>query len=322
VTAKRHHYVPQSYLLGFADGNKRLMTVPLDGVESYIQSVENAAAESYYNAFVDEQGERSMVVEEQLSAIEGDGVSAIKRILSGEFPPKDQTRVQLATYLGLQVARSPRTRAMLDQIVDRTSKIMVAFSGPSGTRKVLEDKGHELSDEEAAALWRTASAFDNYRVTPHQNRQIQQMLDSIFPLAEPFAVLPWGMVRFQHRALLTCDNPVGMWRPADRSRHQGWTHGIGVATADELWFPLDRRTALLVSPHLPTDGLRLRATTKWAQRINQIIALWAHRFIYHHPKDDPLAGLWLPPVGEPMSVDGPDLKEVAARMEERDRRPH
>lgn len=88
MTAKRHHYVPQSYLLGFADGNKRLMTVPLDGVESYIQSVENAAAESYYNAFVDQQGERSMVVEEQLSAIEGDGVSAIKRILSGEFPPK------------------------------------------------------------------------------------------------------------------------------------------------------------------------------------------------------------------------------------------
>jgi hypothetical protein len=29
-----------------------------------------------------------MVVEEQLSAIEGDGVSAIKRILSGEFPPQ------------------------------------------------------------------------------------------------------------------------------------------------------------------------------------------------------------------------------------------
>jgi hypothetical protein len=308
MTAKRHHYVPQAYLRGFADQDERLRTVPLDGAAPFLQAVDTAAAENYYNAVVDEQGERSDQLEVALSSLEGDGIEAIRTLLYGPFPPDGGTRHRLAAYLGLQMARTPRVRAHLDQLTDRMAKTMVAFSGPSGLRRALEESGGEVSDEDAKSLGSYLSEFDQYQVRPDQNTQVRHMLEAAEVLAEPFALLPWALIAFQRKALLTSDNPIGLWLPPSERRP---FEGIGLLTADEVWFPINRRTALLVSPHAD-DGTVLVPTAKWARRINQLVALWAHRWLYHHPHDNPVDGLRLPAPRSMVTIGGPSPQQIAA----------
>jgi hypothetical protein len=116
-------------------------------------------------------------------------------------------------------------------------------------------------------------------------------------------------MQFQRKGLLTSDNPIGLYSASRRDYE-----GIGLKTAGAIWFPLDRRSVLLIGPLLPEDGIRIPPTAKRAKLVNATVGSWAYRFIYHHPDDDPTNGIRLPE-GEPeFSSIGPELHEVAQHM--------
>lgn len=77
--------------------------------------------------------------------------------------------------------------------------------------------------------------------------------------------------------------------------------GIALFTADLFLVPLSRRLALTIQPRrrLPTDvgvvpDFPVPGSTKMARSINQETVRRARRYVYHHPDDSPLEGLFLP----------------------------
>lgn len=59
----------------------------------------DAAAQNYFYAVDDDEGGRSMAVEQALSELEGAAAAAIDRLLTGDFPPTADTREAVAAFL-------------------------------------------------------------------------------------------------------------------------------------------------------------------------------------------------------------------------------
>lgn len=95
--------------------------------------------------------------------------------------------------------------------------------------------------------------------------------------------------------------------------------GIGIATAKEIWSPLDRYSALSLS--LDRTGGTVRPLTKEAASwINRLVVDEAYQWIYEHP-DDTIAATFLPLPERPLVVVGDNpifaRRKVAADTETR-----
>jgi hypothetical protein len=277
------------HLRRFADGAGRLVTVDLATNSRFPQSVGDAAAQNHFYALDDDEGGRSMAIEQALSELESVAAAAIDRLMAGDFPPAADTREAIAAFLGLQWTRTPRARDGTNRITDAGARLLTRARGPGEFAAALRKTGEDVTDEEGAALWQDVVAGTAFRITATQDTHIRLMLEVGEVAAALFASLPWQLVKFERRGLLTCDHPIGLWHHAEQRRR----YGIGPATAEEIWFPLERRTALLVSTQWD-DGELLEPSTRLARRINQIMVVGARRWLYHHPADAPTKGLALP----------------------------
>jgi hypothetical protein len=70
--------------------------------------------------------------------------------------------------------------------------------------------------------------------------------------------------------------------------------GVGLATAAAIAIPLDRRVALLMLARGAADRTGL-PNAALAQDFNQRFACSARSAVFHHPSDEPLVGVELPP---------------------------
>lgn len=116
----------------------------------------------------------------------------------------------------------------------------------------------------------------------------------------------WHLTFFTRKTLITSDSPVVL-RPMLR-----YPAGTSVAVGDaaEVQVPLDRRAALSMTAPVRGDQLR-PGSAKIAAGLNEAVANNARRFLFHHPSDDPLAGLALPQP-RPRELSSPEAAAVLA----------
>jgi Protein of unknown function (DUF4238) len=320
--SKRHHYVPQAILNGFArDG--QIATVDLKGGE-YVQAVRKAAAENDYNTVLIDDGEKSDIAERLIAeTIEGPAHRILSRIVEGGWIETDSERLDLSRYLVFQSFRTPRQRRMFDELTNQTLKFQMAIDGPRGLQRAVgEAENRNITDEEAAELWDSVKDFDDYTVKPPPQDQLMLSLEMVDEFA-PFVQLRfnWGLIRFKQRGLLTSDSPLLIIRNKNLPDYLG----TGLLTAGGIGFAIGRRTALLLTP-VPHDGVsvdgRINPSVVLAREINGLSVHSALRFVFHHPHDD-LAHLLGPdfelPEPRPAELDfggSDDLRDQMKSMNE------
>ena len=229
-------------------------------------------------------------VETILAEIEGESKKYIDEMLNGVFPPRLEARFRLSMYVALQMTRGWGFR----QEVDELNTLMVPhfaemYITPERVRAELRRSGQPYGSTDVenmlARLTRPGLLRPKLRQGHHVQNMLQLALDSIMPLLWQRT---WRLLEFGEPMLLTSDEPVAVFRPEDN------TAGIaGIADSRAIWLPLDRQHALAftltgaeqVVPSGPTR----------ARQINSIVATQARRWIFHHPDDNPLAGLELGP---------------------------
>lgn len=116
----------------------------------------------------------------------------------------------------------------------------------------------------------------------------------------------WRLTLFTRKSLVTADSPVVL-RPMLR-----YPSGTSVAVGDaaEVQVPLDRRVALSMRAVGRGDRI-VPGSAKIAADLNQAVANNARRFLFHHPSDDPMAGLALPHP-RPRELSSPEAAAVLA----------
>jgi hypothetical protein len=288
---RRHHTVPRFYLERFADERGRLGRVELPGERRQTVMVGDATVEKDFYLIEFKSGAKSDALEDALGQIEGDAAEALRVVVDERiWPIPDSHRWAVAAWVASQALRTPAQRQALDEIADTLLKLQVGAGGKPQIRKLLRDRlGHEPAEEDLENRWHALSDFDSYRVRPHQNSYLQNVLRMLPGTTAMFHDRAWTLVRSQRKALITCDNPVHL----ERARGSLTGSGVGLATAEAVTIPLDRRVALVMGTIGGPDR-QFPGTAYVTNGINLNTVWNSHRAIFHHPCDGPLVAMPLP----------------------------
>lgn len=282
-----HHYVPKRYQARFAnDKNQVIRTNVASGDEVTVSIGANAAIRDFYTVIDSEVGD-TVSVEKILSQIDGADGHPMDRLIHGVlFPPQPRDRFELANFIGLLAVRGPHTRRTIEAIGDMAFKMQLSLIHDKEDRArnhLRARTGTEPTDEEVRKLLDVAGNMDDWEVAPHQNEKVRSMLTVGQHLAEGVFARTWVVVRFPEPGPVITDNPVTM-----NQHPENWhpLRGVGYGTADELWLPLDRQTALLM--HLDDDsGDQVVAAPPGitVDGVNQLVVSQAFTDVYCHPDD-------------------------------------
>lgn len=288
---RRHHTVPRLLLRRFADG-KRLTRVPLDGGPRRLVGIADVTVHSDFYSMRDENGELDDTVENLLADVEDKAAGAIRKAIDdGVWPLPIEERAVLAEWIAAQHVRIPAARTAHNEMADHLGKVMIAMGGRPEIRRHLEENATEpVSDEEVEALWAEVTDFDGYYAEMSVNDHMLSMGQSMATAYEVFMARSWGLIQFERRTLLIPDHPVTLVRDEDMPP---W-FGVGIANADKILMPIDRRAAIIMAG--PGSDVFYPASTKAAKELNQRFAWNARKELFHHPDDSPLEGVELPPV--------------------------
>ncbi|MBD2896226.1 hypothetical protein amrb99_51700 [Actinomadura sp. RB99] len=295
---RRQHVVSQFYLKGFANDSSRVARVTLPGDEQLILSTSDAGVIKDFYTITLPDGTRSDAFEHAFSEVEGVAAAALQAIKVGAWPLTSEHRVALSTWIALQHLRSEDIRANQGTMNAEIIRLIVGVSGKEALRQIIEKaENRSVSDEELDWEWEdfTKPGGPDLMPEPHEHLRL---LTSLLPqTSEYLHDCHWTLYQFSRRVLVTSDHPVSLVVSPD---YPAW-RGVGLATADLFLVPLGRRLALTIQPRhrLPAElgfasDFRYPGSTKLARSINQETALRAHRYIYHHPDDAPLDGLFVP----------------------------
>jgi hypothetical protein len=283
---RRHHLLPRFYLLRFANETSQVALVDRVTGERRVTHIDNVTVERDYYAFETTDGSISFELEKLLGQLEGDGAAALRRVVSGFVDPSPSDRSAVAALIAFQAVRGRKTKRFYELLGDSLAKFQLAqlTDQEIQDRLVAGGKPATADDVKAMAAWvRDPTKYD---VVPSPEGYIQQLINIA---AELFVVLR-GMaihvVSFELPSLLTSDNPI-----APYAKNPDPLRGVGIATADEIWFPVDRRHLILLTPHLEIPESVRPGSAAFAAGVNFSVATEAYEWIVMHPDDDHLGSL-------------------------------
>jgi hypothetical protein len=315
----RHHLVPQTYLRRFANEKKYLVMVPRDDITTPRSvTVNNACNQAgFYEIPTDDlevearEGHDPEQVESILAVIENESKQYIDEILNGVFPPSPESRFRLSMYVAFQITRGWGFRRKMDEVAELVAPYYVEMhASPERIRGILRRQGRPHGPTDVDNMIARLVGPDGLRPVLRQGHYVQNMLELAMNLLPLLYQRVWRLLDFREPMLLTSDEPVAVRRSGDAG---------GIADSRAIWFPLDRQHALAFTQG-GIEGIVPSARTR-ANQINSIIANQAHRWIFHHPDDNPLAGLEIGPrmtlVEEVVDVkaDGDTIRELVRLVE-------
>src|SRR5919201_1126923 len=124
MVARRHHYVPQFYLKGFAVARKKahqLTVFDRKSRKSFSTATENVAVEKDFNR-VEIDGHPPDVFEQAMSGFEGEASAALERIIVARSIDDAEDRSYLFNLIGLLALRNPWLRERWRDFEERIAK--------------------------------------------------------------------------------------------------------------------------------------------------------------------------------------------------------
>jgi hypothetical protein len=243
--ARKHHYVPQSYLTGFTESGTKDSEFHVLDVETghaFKTAPLNVGARRDFNR-VDVDGHPPDAIEKVLAPIEGNAAAAIRKVIATQAFPSDGDWNLILNMISLLAVRNPKMRSSFnqarEQVLRNISELLVSDENIWNH--------HNTSDQETADGCSDAVSFEQakrfveegrYKIEfyPEGNLRTElKALDEILPLLGQrtwsLLVAPEGVPEF-----ICSDHPVTItWKPG----HSG---PIGFGLRDtEVFMPLGRR---------------------------------------------------------------------------------
>lgn len=305
---RRQHVVSRFYLNGFASEVNQIRRVTLPGDQEFLLSTSDAGVIKDFYMITLPDGTRSDAFEHAFNEVEGPAAGALRAITAGSWPIVGEHRAALATWIALQYLRSEDVRTSQGAMNAGMIRLIVGTSGKEALRRIIERaEDRQVPDEELDWEWQDITKPGGPDLAPNVPQHLQLLMSLLGDTSRYLHDCHWTLIRFSRRVLVTSDHPVSLVMEPD---YPAW-QGIGLLTADLYLVPLSRRLALTIQPRrrLPTGvgvvpDFPAPGTTKMARSINQETVRRARRYVYHHPDDSPLEGLFLPdpePAQSPMS---------------------
>ncbi|MFN3255403.1 MAG: DUF4238 domain-containing protein [Ilumatobacter sp.] len=285
---RRHHYYPQSFLKRFGNDNA-IGRVPIAEPHSHaVLRVSDAAVMKDLYTTIDKTVGETVAVEKVLAEVDGAAVQPLDRLAHGVlFPPQQRDREALAIWLGMLHVRTPAQRRHMEAMADQAIKLQLSLvQDEASAHRFLEDwHGQTATDSEARELLDSMDKLEGTELVPHQNEFVMQMLDLGLRASTLFIARHWAVVKCPANGpgLALSDSPFRLIEHPENHRP---LMGVGLATADEIWIPLDRHTLLIMHSN-PGTGDRVihLDSDDDISALNQTIVDTARVEVFCHPDD-------------------------------------
>lgn len=267
---RRNHTVNGSYLTRFADDHGLLAGIELPGRRFPVPVDRATVIRNFYVTRLPD-GSESDQAEDDFCDIEGRASASMAILIDQRrWPIPDAVRADIATWAALQFLRVPAVRQLAREITDAYIDVGVPITTGTGEQTRLRMPAGEADPEKLKRL------------------HLEFIRKNTPVVAQMLYARDWHLTFFTRKTLVTADSPV-ILRPMLR-----YPAGTSVAVGDaaEIQIPLDRRAALSMGAVGRGDQL-VPGSAKIAADLNQAVANNARRFLFHHPSDEPLAGVAL-----------------------------
>lgn len=292
MTARRHHYVPQCYLKGFAADREKaqIHAVDLSRLEAFATSTKNVAQERDFHSVAD-TGAEADALENAFAGFESEVSRALERCIAARAFEDVNDRSYILNLIALIAVKNPRVRANADRFRKQIMKTAmdVAISSPEiWATQVRKAKAAGFIKPDADTDYEKMRAFlkaDAYDIVISPADHVITELDVFDGVLPLFFERAWSVLRAPQGAtgFITSDQPVClMWSEPPIPGRRRPPPGFGRPDTLVL-FPLAPSLALVGS--FEGDDRVIDANTSQIADFNWTMIENARRQIYARDPD-------------------------------------
>lgn len=286
---RKHHYVPQFYLSGFAaqPDSSRLYVLDKEARRSYPSRINDAACErDFYIMEVEDEGD-PFAVEKFFSTIEAGGAEALRFIADHRSVPEGELYGKFIAFLAVMTIRGPGVVDIIEKPFARIIKSMLWYATDSkeAYEKFMADGDPDGKAQVQGMTYEQARDFlrsDKYTVSMGQNFKLRLLFTILEPAEPLLAARNWSVVAADDGApdFICSDRPSTLCWTTPMPGPFGPALGMANTTA---MFPLSRRTALL--GFFEKIEVPSRVGSRAVGIVNSYTATFAKRFVYSGSDD-------------------------------------
>jgi hypothetical protein len=280
-TPKRHHYLPQFYLNGFAR-DQHFFVYDRVNHEYRKQTPKNTAVEKDFYTLTDDSGQKHTSIETKIAEIESRAKPVIDKLDSSKAVTFED-RVALSHFIALFIGRTPEYNAtfklLQDQLLRKVNK--VKFHSIEQTQAVLDDYKATNPDKDklsAEELYEIVQK-DEYNIEFGRANTIDAMLDLAQLLTKYFCKMHWLVYHAPRQtSFVTTDSPFIIFPPTGRPKDT-FFRGVGIITpgANKI-IPLTQTTTLIMLD--PGEfTVHQQVSRRFVRAINLNLASQCFRFV-------------------------------------------
>ena len=250
---KRHHYVSQGYMKKFIEQPNTLYVYDKETSRIRPTSPRSIAFENDFYT-VDTISEKdSSEVEESLGKIESTAIPLISELISSDNL-SNPNRADLAIYIAIQYGRTPRSKALMDELATVMTtngvKQLIADALNDETKyKELSDsitggpEPHNMPSREKLEEW-VLKPGPMGKVSIDKGTYVKSFFENASDIANGLLDSRWTvLIAPKNSTFITSDNPIAL--SVDRELRIGEMLAI-LLPGVKRYFPLDRKHCLLM----------------------------------------------------------------------------
>ncbi len=274
---RKHHYLPQFYLKGFAGADERLLQCDRRSGKLVTVGIGDAAAKKDFHRFEEPKEAHPAfdpnAAEKMFAGIEGIQAGALHRTLAdpARLETDHQLRAEILGFLQMMFFRVPKVHEM---IANCTAKALEA-----GVR--VMEKGGAFGDmpEELKQHLNGRSVAEILRPKPKNWHLVLNMIrlgssHDLYKLLWPRNVAI--LVAKGFRGFIAGDAPVALYDP--QAGRTAWKTSGFASTTAEFSLPLSSRLLLLLGHDIPPGVATV--TDDEVRQFNRRTIVWSERFLF------------------------------------------
>jgi hypothetical protein len=288
--SRRHHYLPQMYLRGFANDTEQVWVFDRQDDKYVHQHVINTAVEKDFYTILDPNGRKTDRVEQmRAKEVEGPMKRIIERLDDRDLGWEEEERAILALFVALLRTRNPAFNSDQNESTEQLHRWWAKATHSSveaveeSMQKYEQETGQELTDISAEEIFEMIR--DNrYQIKNPRQNNVKMMLSLAPEIAQALFRLNWDVLSAPKGcAFVTCDNPFTVVPPPC---FDDLIQGYGILTPGaSTVVPLSGRTAICFHG----EGQRVRGGVVYKHFLrNTNLVVAANSVLFVIARDEPL----------------------------------
>jgi hypothetical protein len=287
--AKRHHFLPQFLLRGFAhehSGKDRLfqMETTKRGAPRRVDLRTAASRRRLYTA-IDEDGEPSNRNEGYLALVESHAAPALRRLMDDPGTLSSADRATISFFVALQTMRTPAAAQQVTAVAN--AAFQTAASELLSDRRAFAERQRETSgsvadDEEVERLRQEmldAVRRGGVRLSGEGGAAFGTALEHAASNVPAVFAFDWTIVLAPEGGLITSDRGIAIHDPTPPFP---WTaQSLLSSENSETFVPLSDQHGLVMRPGAATCGLAVREIfSREVETLNLRVYGWADTYVF------------------------------------------